>query len=95
MKNKRELIRTFDTVAEDYARDFRDELRHKPFDRELLARWSAALPTDTQVCDLGCGPGHVASHLEDSGVRAFGTDISAGMMVGRQGVVSENVLRCR
>ena len=32
------------------------------------------------VCDLGCGPGHVAHHLHDLGVPVFGVDLSPGMV---------------
>jgi SAM-dependent methyltransferase len=32
------------------------------------------------VCDLGCGPGHVAGYLHDRGVDIFGIDLSPGMI---------------
>jgi len=32
------------------------------------------------VCDMGCGPGHVARYLRDAGATVFGLDLSAGML---------------
>ena len=32
------------------------------------------------VCDLGCGPGHVARYLNERGVRTIGVDLSAMMV---------------
>ena len=32
------------------------------------------------MCDLGCGPGHVARYLQSLGVNVVGLDISAGML---------------
>lgn len=52
---------TYDSLAEEYARHIYDELSHKPLDRELLDRFAAHTKKSGTVCDLGCGPGHVAS----------------------------------
>src|ERR1700692_1248287 len=32
------------------------------------------------VCDIGCGPAHIARYLFDRGVNVFGLDLSAGML---------------
>jgi len=40
------------------------------FDRALLKRFAAAISAG-QVCDIGCGPGHVMSYLESLGLDAF------------------------
>ena len=42
-------------------------------------------PVDTDVgggpvADVGCGPGHVTAHLRDSGLDAFGIDLSPVMI---------------
>ena len=75
---------TYDQVAAEYADRFLHELDHKPFDRELLARFAAATrPTSTAaqpVCDLGCGPGHIGAFLAESGVDVVGVDLSTGMV---------------
>lgn len=79
MKSRSELIKAYDALARDYAVRFRDELDHKPFDRDVLARFARSVPRGP-VCDLGCGPGHVAAHLASLGLDAFGVDISLGMV---------------
>jgi SAM-dependent methyltransferase len=70
----------YDRVAEPYARAIFGELRNKPFDRTLLDRFAAAVAGRGQVCDMGCGPGHVARYLHDAGAAAFGLDLSPGML---------------
>lgn len=74
---------SYDAVAAIYAARMLDELAHKPFDRarldELAARVkSAGLPGF--VCDLGCGPGQVARHLQGQGVPVAGVDLSPAMV---------------
>ena len=62
----------YDAVAASYAAHFSDELDRKPFDRVMLS-WLAervaaqAFPGSAPICDLGCGPGHVAAHLTSLG----------------------------
>jgi SAM-dependent methyltransferase len=68
----------YDRVAEEYARRIFDELAGKPFDRELLDRFATL--TDGRVCDVGCGPGHVARYLHERGSNVFGIDLSPGMI---------------
>jgi SAM-dependent methyltransferase len=71
---------SYDTVAEEYARRIYGELEHKPFDCELLRRFAAATADRGPVCDMGCGPGHVARFLRDAGVDVFGLDLSPRML---------------
>jgi trans-aconitate methyltransferase len=56
----RDVQTAYDTVADEYVRRIYDELQHKPFDRELLDQFAARVRQSGMVCDLGCGPGHVA-----------------------------------
>ncbi len=70
----------YDRLAEEYARRIYDELQHKPLDRKLLNRFAADMKGRGEVCDLGCGPGHVARYLRDAGATVFGLDLSAGML---------------
>ncbi|MHB8585456.1 MAG: GNAT family N-acetyltransferase [Thermoplasmatota archaeon] len=65
----------YDRIAIDYARHIAEELAAKPFDRELLARFAARC-REGEVCDVGCGPGHVARYLADRGAFALGLDLS-------------------
>ncbi len=75
---------TYDAVAPRYADRFLRELDDKPFDRELLARFARSVTGGAggagPVCDLGCGPGHVASFLADLGADVIGCDRSRGMV---------------
>ena len=70
----------YDRLAEEYARRIAGELQHKPLDRELLDRFAAEVKGRGEVCDMGCGPGHVARYLRDAGETVFGLDLSAGML---------------
>jgi SAM-dependent methyltransferase len=71
---------SYDSVADEYARRIFDELKNKPLDRELLDRFAAATAGKGTVCDMGCGPGHVARRLHDAGAQAFGLDLSDAMV---------------
>jgi SAM-dependent methyltransferase len=79
MRTHVELVGNYDELASEYAERFCDELEGKPFDRNLLQRFAEAIRGGT-VCDLGCGPGHVAAHLESFGVHAIGVDLSPRMI---------------
>jgi SAM-dependent methyltransferase len=72
--------RSYDTVAEKYAADLRDELAHKPLDRALLACLAEQAADGAPVLDLGCGPGHVAAWLAGRGATAVGVDLSPEMV---------------
>jgi len=70
----------YDRIAEEYARRIYRELEGKPLDRDLLRRFAAATNGRGPVCDMGCGPGHVARFLRDLGAEVFGLDLSPGML---------------
>ncbi|HEY1965577.1 MAG TPA: class I SAM-dependent methyltransferase [Acidobacteriaceae bacterium] len=76
----RTIEESYDRIADEYARHIYTELQHKPLDRELLTRIAARIKGKGDVCDMGCGPGHVARHLHDAGATVFGLDLSAGML---------------
>jgi SAM-dependent methyltransferase len=71
---------SYDRIAEEYTRRISDELQHKPLDRELLNRFAQQTDGRGEVCDMGCGPGHVARYLRDAGASVFGLDLSPGMV---------------
>jgi ubiquinone/menaquinone biosynthesis C-methylase UbiE len=76
-----ETIReNYDRIAGEYARRMFGELDAKPFDREQLTRFASEVQHRGPVCDLGCGPGHVARYLRDSGADVFGLDLSPQMI---------------
>jgi len=74
-----EVRSSYDMVAEAYAQKFFDELSRKPFDRQLLDEFAAALPARGTL-DVGCGPGHVAGYLSERGLDATGVDLSPAMV---------------
>ncbi|MGH7601056.1 MAG: class I SAM-dependent methyltransferase [bacterium] len=75
-----ELQDSYDAVADEYVARIFHELEHKPLDRELLERFAASVRNAGPVCDLGCGPGHVARYLLERGVNVFGLDLSPRMV---------------
>src|ERR1700722_7748599 len=62
--------------ADEYARHLFSELDNKPLDRELLTHFAARVKGKGAVCDMGCGPGHIARFLHDAGTNVFGLDVS-------------------
>lgn len=76
----RGIERSYDLVADEYARRIADELADKPFDRELLDRFAERVGARGRVCDVGCGPGHVSRYLHERGVDVFGLDLSPRMV---------------
>jgi SAM-dependent methyltransferase len=71
---------SYDSVAIDYARQFRDEMDQKPFDRKMLDWLCERAAGLGVICDMGCGPGQIARYLHDRGVEACGIDLSCGMV---------------
>jgi SAM-dependent methyltransferase len=75
---------TYDAVSSSYADMFLNELDRKPFDREILTRFAAAViaraTKEMPVCDLGCGPGHIGGFLSGLGPDVVGVDLSKGMV---------------
>lgn len=71
---------SYDRIAQDYAERIYGELAQKPLDRKLLDDFASRVKGGGPVCDLGCGPGHVARYLHDVGVDVFGLDLSPGML---------------
>ena len=70
---------TYDLAAERYAATFAGELDGKPFDRDLLDRYAAAVAGRGEVWDVGCGAaGHLTRYLAARGVAVSGADISPG-----------------
>ncbi|MDR3080315.1 MAG: methyltransferase domain-containing protein [Streptomyces sp.] len=72
----------YDAVAPVYAQMFRDTLRDRPLDRAILSAFAEVVSAsgNGQVADLGCGPGHITSHLDELGLVAFGVDASPAMI---------------
>jgi SAM-dependent methyltransferase len=71
------LASTYDVVAAKYEARFIDELRDKPFDRELLTGFAKS--TVDPIAEIGCGPGHIGAFVAQWGRRVFGVDLSPYM----------------
>jgi SAM-dependent methyltransferase len=78
--NSVELQSGYDPVAEDYAREFRDEMSKKPFDRKMLDWLAEKVNGLGAICDLGCGAGQVAGYLHGRGASVCGIDLSTEMI---------------
>jgi ubiquinone/menaquinone biosynthesis C-methylase UbiE len=70
----------YDVVAEDYARQFADDLDRLPLDRRVLEQAEHLAPDEGLVLDLGCGPGSIASRLRQRGLPVVAIDLSAVML---------------
>jgi ubiquinone/menaquinone biosynthesis C-methylase UbiE len=77
---QKDLLQSYNLVAEDYAEHFRDELGKKPFDRRMLDWLIDKVGGLGMICDMGCGPGQVARYIYDRGARACGVDLSPAMI---------------
>jgi SAM-dependent methyltransferase len=71
---------SYDRIADEYVLRIFEELQHKALDRQLLDRFAASVRDVGLVCDMGCGPGHVARYLHERGVQVCGVDLSAEMV---------------
>ncbi len=75
----RAIRESYDQIADEYALRIYNELRHKPLDCALLDDFYADVAAG-ELCDMGCGPGHVARYLRDKGATVFGLDLSPAML---------------
>lgn len=82
MRNDPESVRdTYDRIAPAYACHYANELMSKPLDRQLLNRFAGEVRDRGDICDIGCGPGHITRYLRDAGgIDAFGLDLSPRMV---------------
>ena len=79
-RNIKNVQTSYDRVADEYVQRIFDELQHKPLDRELLERLAREVRPKGIICDLGCGPGHVARYLHEHGATVTGLDLSPAMV---------------
>lgn len=64
----------YDALASAYAQEVSSELDHRPLERELLQRFAQQCPG--VLCDLGCGPGHIAEFVSRFNRDVIGLDLS-------------------
>jgi len=60
-----EVKNCYNLTAKEYSQNFLDELSSKPFDRNILDRFSKLIPKNSLVYDLGCGSGQTTKYLFD------------------------------
>jgi SAM-dependent methyltransferase len=72
---------SYDALAEEYARRFVNELDYRPRERDLLRRFAQQCRNHGLICDLGCGPGHIARYICDFNLDVMGLDISLGSLM--------------
>jgi SAM-dependent methyltransferase len=72
-----EVRHCYDLAAAEYAKSFLNELDGKPFDRNILDRFSMMVPEDGLIYDFGCGSGQTTSYLsEKNRQKILGLDFS-------------------
>jgi SAM-dependent methyltransferase len=79
-QHQSDLEASYDRVAANYADEFFSELERKPFDRELLDTFAESVRGRGEVCEIGCGPGHISRYLQDRGATMRGIDLSREMV---------------
>jgi SAM-dependent methyltransferase len=91
-----EVVETTRATYDDVAAMYADANREVPDSvRESLERFLVGLPARAIVADVGCGPGRDLAQLRARGVRAFGFDLSWGMLRSgaATGVVQTNMTK--
>ncbi len=67
----------YNKTAEEYAQKFLNELDQKPFDRNILDRFTAMVPAGGLIYDFGCGSGQITKYLQDKNLhQVVGLDFS-------------------
>jgi ubiquinone/menaquinone biosynthesis C-methylase UbiE len=80
MSTQQKIISAYNLTAENYSKQFIDELSHKHLDRIILKQF-AEVNKGGNCIDFGCGPGQTTKFLFDCGMEnIIGTDISPAMI---------------
>ncbi len=81
MNSRKQIVETYNTVAEDYAIERWDELSNKHIDRLLLKEFAASNKDKGLCADFGCGPGQTTRFLYENGLtNIVGIDLSPAMV---------------
>lgn len=78
---------SYDAIAGLYTEWIADELTAKPHDRAVLGAFSELVLStgQTEVLEIGCGPGRITAFLAALGLSPTGLDLSPAMIVIAQG----------
>lgn len=74
------IRKTYDTVADDYATAFADDLSNLALDRAILDGAASRMTAGRPVLDIGCGPAQVAAYMVERGARTIGVDLAPRML---------------
>ena len=67
----------YNTIAEEYSREYTNELQNKPFDRYILKRFVDIVDQNGIVLDIGAGSGHIGNYAFQLGLKnIIGIDIA-------------------
>jgi len=81
MNNKIDgVMNCYNVIAKEYAKRYYDELDNKPFDRMILKYFADLIDEGGFICDVGCGPGEIASYVNKFRKNVSGIDISKEMI---------------
>lgn len=79
-QRKKEIRCAYDRAAKKYAEDLYDELQSKPMDVKFLDLFVERVNPNSQVAEIGCGPGEISAYLKIKGLNMLGIDISPQMI---------------
>ncbi|MFI6938856.1 class I SAM-dependent DNA methyltransferase [Streptomyces sp. NPDC050418] len=71
---------SYDTIAEECDRRWKDALAAQPFERAALDAFAELARGRGPVADVGCGTGRVTAYLAERGLDVHGIDLSPGML---------------
>ncbi len=72
-----EVKNCYNLTANEYSQKFINELDQKPFDRNILDRFSVMMPSESLIYDFGCGSGQTTKYLYDKNKhQVIGLDFS-------------------
>lgn len=81
MNSQKQVLITYNQVAEDYATERWDELSKKHLDRLILKEFAAVNKEKGLCADFGCGPGQTTRFLYDNDIKdIIGIDLSPAMI---------------
>lgn len=74
--SRMDLRETYNTIAEDWARDHGSD----KWGKDERDTFISLLPKNALVLDIGCGPGMKSKYFADNGLRVIGVDLSEKMI---------------
>jgi SAM-dependent methyltransferase len=70
----------YDQMAAGYVATFQNHLDDRPLDLAMLKAFTAMVPPQQRVIDIGCGTGAATAILRDNGAHVSGIDLSPNMI---------------